>query len=184
MFADEPTGSSTPSVERSPRVVSGLCREREIAVLLVTHDPQAAAYADRVHTLRDGGVDDGEADDPVGAGETAVTRQAGARMRPPGSCICTGSGYGPGSSKKRSPLPGSRSGSHCCSPRRWLNQPEGSVGGSRVACRPVAANSRQGGQRVPRNPVRWTFRALPGVRSAAPVLQEPANVSARMGPSR
>jgi putative ABC transport system ATP-binding protein len=31
-----------------------LCREREVAVVLVSHDPQAAAYADRVLALRDG----------------------------------------------------------------------------------------------------------------------------------
>jgi ABC-type lipoprotein export system ATPase subunit len=31
-----------------------VCRERGTAVLLVTHDPMAAAHADRVHSLRDG----------------------------------------------------------------------------------------------------------------------------------
>jgi ABC-type lipoprotein export system ATPase subunit len=30
------------------------CREREVAVVLVTHDPQAASFADRVFALRDG----------------------------------------------------------------------------------------------------------------------------------
>jgi putative ABC transport system ATP-binding protein len=60
VLADEPTGSL--DTERGHEVLallSGLCRERGIAVLLVTHDPEAAAYADRVHTLRDGRLSDG-----------------------------------------------------------------------------------------------------------------------------
>jgi putative ABC transport system ATP-binding protein len=55
VLADEPTGNL--DTERGGRVLellSGLCRERGIAVLLVTHDPQAASYADRAFTLRDG----------------------------------------------------------------------------------------------------------------------------------
>jgi len=62
VLADEPTGSL--DTERGREVLallSGLCRERGIAVLLVTHDPEAAAYADRVHTLRDGRLSDGRA---------------------------------------------------------------------------------------------------------------------------
>ena len=31
-----------------------LCQEREAALLVVTHDPEVAGYADRVHELRDG----------------------------------------------------------------------------------------------------------------------------------
>jgi putative ABC transport system ATP-binding protein len=63
VLADEPTGSL--DTERGGEVLallSGLCHERGIAMLLVTHDPQAAAYADRVHTLRDGRLTDGRAD--------------------------------------------------------------------------------------------------------------------------
>jgi len=59
ILADEPTGSL--DTERGREVLallSELCRDREIAVLLVTHDPEAAAYADRVHTLRDGKLAD------------------------------------------------------------------------------------------------------------------------------
>jgi putative ABC transport system ATP-binding protein len=55
VLADEPTGSL--DTERGREVLgmlSEFCRERQIAVLLVTHDPQAAKFADRVHTLRDG----------------------------------------------------------------------------------------------------------------------------------
>jgi putative ABC transport system ATP-binding protein len=31
-----------------------LCRERQVAVVFVSHDPLAAGYADRVLALRDG----------------------------------------------------------------------------------------------------------------------------------
>ncbi|HWX52122.1 MAG TPA: ABC transporter ATP-binding protein [Solirubrobacteraceae bacterium] len=55
VLADEPTGSLDS--QRGGEVLgllAEICREREVAVVLVTHDPQAAAYADRVHALRDG----------------------------------------------------------------------------------------------------------------------------------
>jgi putative ABC transport system ATP-binding protein len=55
LLADEPTGSL--DTERGAQVLAllaELCREREIAAVLVTHDPQAAAFADRVLALRDG----------------------------------------------------------------------------------------------------------------------------------
>jgi putative ABC transport system ATP-binding protein len=59
LLADEPTGSL--DTERGRQVlalVSETCRERDVAVLLVTHDPQAAAFADRVFALRDGRLTD------------------------------------------------------------------------------------------------------------------------------
>jgi putative ABC transport system ATP-binding protein len=55
VLADEPTGSLDS--ERTREVLgllTEICRERQAAVLLVTHDPRAAAYADRVHALHDG----------------------------------------------------------------------------------------------------------------------------------
>lgn len=55
LLADEPTGSLDS--ERSREVltfVRDLSRERGIAVLLVTHDPEAAGFADCIRTLRDG----------------------------------------------------------------------------------------------------------------------------------
>jgi putative ABC transport system ATP-binding protein len=55
VLADEPTGSLDSERGREVlELLSELCRERQIAVLLVTHDPRAAAYADRVHALQDG----------------------------------------------------------------------------------------------------------------------------------
>ncbi len=57
VLADEPTGNLDS--ERSREVLSllsELCRELSTAVLLVTHDPQATAFADRVQALRDGRI--------------------------------------------------------------------------------------------------------------------------------
>ncbi len=60
LLADEPTGNLDS--ERGAQILEllkELCRERGIPVLLVTHDPRASTYVDRVHTLRDGLLCDG-----------------------------------------------------------------------------------------------------------------------------
>ncbi len=65
VLADEPTGSL--DTQRGHQVLGLLvevCRERDVAVVLVTHDPQAASYADRVHVLRDGRLSGYESDRP------------------------------------------------------------------------------------------------------------------------
>jgi putative ABC transport system ATP-binding protein len=55
LLADEPTGNlDTRRGAQVLALISEICRERGTAVLLVTHDPQAAAFADRVLALRDG----------------------------------------------------------------------------------------------------------------------------------
>ena len=55
LLADEPTGNlDTRRGYEVLALLRELCRERDTAVLLVTHDPQAAALADRVLALRDG----------------------------------------------------------------------------------------------------------------------------------
>ncbi len=43
-------------------LLTELCRERGVAIVLVSHDPQAAAYADRVLALRDGKLVDYDPD--------------------------------------------------------------------------------------------------------------------------
>ncbi len=55
LLADEPTGNldSTNSAEIM-EVLTKLNREQGITVIVVTHDPDVAAYADRVVTFRDG----------------------------------------------------------------------------------------------------------------------------------
>lgn len=61
LLADEPTGSlDSRRGQEVLQLLAGICRERRLAALLVTHDPQAAAYADRVLTLRDGRLRDDE----------------------------------------------------------------------------------------------------------------------------
>jgi putative ABC transport system ATP-binding protein len=55
VLADEPTGHL--DAENSSLVLTllrELCRERGVALLLATHDREAAAFADEVHELRDG----------------------------------------------------------------------------------------------------------------------------------
>ena len=57
VLADEPTGALDS--ERTTEVLEllrAVTTERRIATLLVTHDPQAAGYADRMYTLRDGAL--------------------------------------------------------------------------------------------------------------------------------
>jgi putative ABC transport system ATP-binding protein len=59
LLADEPTGSlDTQRGREVLELLQGLCREREVAAVLVSHDPMAALYADRVFTLRDGTLSD------------------------------------------------------------------------------------------------------------------------------
>ncbi|HTD07982.1 MAG TPA: ABC transporter ATP-binding protein [Solirubrobacteraceae bacterium] len=59
LLADEPTGSlDTQRGREVLELLQGLCREREVATVLVSHDPMAAMYADRVFTLRDGKLTD------------------------------------------------------------------------------------------------------------------------------
>jgi putative ABC transport system ATP-binding protein len=55
LLADEPTGSLDTQRSREVlELLKGLCRERGVAIVLVSHDPLAAGYADRVYALRDG----------------------------------------------------------------------------------------------------------------------------------
>jgi putative ABC transport system ATP-binding protein len=63
LLADEPTGSLDSQRGREVlALLRELCTERGVAILLVSHDPQAAAYADRVHALRDGKLVDWDLD--------------------------------------------------------------------------------------------------------------------------
>jgi putative ABC transport system ATP-binding protein len=74
VFADEPTGALDSS---TARVVLGLLREVATGgqtIVMVTHDPLAASYADRVVFLADGRIA-GQLDDPTPAAvATVMTR--------------------------------------------------------------------------------------------------------------
>ncbi len=64
VFADEPTGSlDSLSGEQVMELLVGAARDQGSAVVLVTHEPRVAAYADREIIVRDGRVAT-----PVGAG--------------------------------------------------------------------------------------------------------------------
>jgi putative ABC transport system ATP-binding protein len=55
LLADEPTGSLDSERGREVlELLQELCRERGVAIVLVSHDPAAARYADRVYGLHDG----------------------------------------------------------------------------------------------------------------------------------
>ncbi|WBB73395.1 ABC transporter ATP-binding protein [Micromonospora sp. WMMD1128] len=58
LFADEPTGAlDTLAGEQVLTQLVRLAREQRTTVVLVTHEPRIAAYADREVSLRDGMVD-------------------------------------------------------------------------------------------------------------------------------
>ena len=98
VLADEPTGSLDTQRGRDVlELLRGLCREREVAALIVSHDPIAAHYSDRVLALRDGRLSEyetervharpagwasGHPDDPTarqagGAGGLAISTDVG-----------------------------------------------------------------------------------------------------------
>ncbi|MEN3611930.1 ABC transporter ATP-binding protein [Plantactinospora sp. ZYX-F-223] len=55
VFADEPTGAlDSLNGEQVMRLLTGAAREAGAAVVLVTHEPRVAAYADREIVVRDG----------------------------------------------------------------------------------------------------------------------------------
>jgi putative ABC transport system ATP-binding protein len=55
VLADEPTGSlDTQRTHEVLALLRNLCEQRGMVLVLATHDPQAAAFADQVYELRDG----------------------------------------------------------------------------------------------------------------------------------
>jgi putative ABC transport system ATP-binding protein len=57
VFADEPTGNlDSKASEDVLRLLRGAVDEFGLTVIMVTHDPAAAAHADRLITLRDGKI--------------------------------------------------------------------------------------------------------------------------------
>jgi putative ABC transport system ATP-binding protein len=57
LFADEPTGSlDSIAAENALTLMLKLVRERGTTVVMITHDPRTAAYADREVVIRDGVV--------------------------------------------------------------------------------------------------------------------------------
>ena len=57
LLADEPTGNlDTRNSHEIMDTLSSLNRERGVTIVLVTHEPDIAAYADRIVTMRDGKI--------------------------------------------------------------------------------------------------------------------------------
>ena len=63
LFADEPTGAlDSLNGERVMELLTAAAREHGAAVVLVTHEPRVAAYADREIVVRDGRTPTAELD--------------------------------------------------------------------------------------------------------------------------
>ncbi len=57
LLADEPTGNlDSQTSDRLWRLLAEIARHRRMLVLMVTHEPLAAAHCERVHVLQDGRV--------------------------------------------------------------------------------------------------------------------------------
>jgi len=77
VLADEPTGNLDTHRSREVlALIREVCREQGAAVVLATHDPLAASFADRVCVLHDGRIADHTPDQ---LGEARGQRQRGAR---------------------------------------------------------------------------------------------------------
>jgi putative ABC transport system ATP-binding protein len=74
LFADEPTGSlDSLTGEQVMGLLVGAAREHVTTVILVTHEPRVAAYADREVLVRDGRAGGSPHDVPVSATAPAGT---------------------------------------------------------------------------------------------------------------
>ena len=77
LFADEPTGAlDSANSERMWKMLDALARERRMVVLMVTHEPAAAAHCRHVFVIRDGVVAGGFDTRGMDAGDLVV-RAAG-----------------------------------------------------------------------------------------------------------
>ncbi|AIQ53740.1 ABC transporter ATP-binding protein [Paenibacillus sp. FSL R7-0331] len=57
VFADEPTGNlDSKSAGTVMRTLAGLNRDRQVTIVMVTHDPFAASYCSRVVFIKDGEI--------------------------------------------------------------------------------------------------------------------------------
>jgi macrolide transport system ATP-binding/permease protein len=86
LLADEPTGNldSATSAEIM-ELIRRLNREQSITVIVVTHDPDIAAYADRVVTFRDGHIISDERKVPATPGVASHSAAASAGAAPDGA---------------------------------------------------------------------------------------------------
>jgi len=58
VFADEPTGNlDTKTTEEMMELITGIAEKRRQTLVIVTHDPEIAVYADQIIHITDGRVD-------------------------------------------------------------------------------------------------------------------------------
>ncbi|HPH97032.1 MAG TPA: ABC transporter ATP-binding protein [Anaerolineaceae bacterium] len=77
ILADEPTGNlDSRASDEIAALLRQVCDEWKQSILMVTHDPRIAAYADRIIFLKDGlVVDDARLNGGSGAAQTALVRE-------------------------------------------------------------------------------------------------------------
>jgi putative ABC transport system ATP-binding protein len=93
LLADEPTGSlDTQRGREVLELLRELCAEHGVAVVLVSHDPMAARYADRVFALRDGRLSDYDADPNIGAEANGLIAGSGVGRAGATAAAFTGAG--------------------------------------------------------------------------------------------
>ena len=169
LLADEPTGSLDSQRSREVlELLRELCRERGVAVVLVSHDPLAAGYADRVFALRDGKLSD----------YAARLRLWKCAAPVPGACLRARA------VQESSRSWGSRLGWRCCSPRRsqarafrarWRSSRTASPAARSLQ---VLARDPHG---MPESAARRGSRQVVGVRVAAPLLEASADATGPQG---
>jgi macrolide transport system ATP-binding/permease protein len=82
LLADEPTGNlDTHTSHEIMETLVALNREQAVTIIVVTHAPDIAAYADRVVTIRDGAIVSDERNPARGAA-TDMRRVQGGQRRP------------------------------------------------------------------------------------------------------
>jgi macrolide transport system ATP-binding/permease protein len=80
VFADEPTGNlDTRTSHDVMRLLASLNREQGVTIVLVTHEPDIAAYAERVLAMRDGEIISDERRSSAVAAEVESAADLGAR---------------------------------------------------------------------------------------------------------
>ncbi len=77
ILADEPTGNlDSRSSQEIMDILEGLNREDGITIVLVTHEPEMAAHAQRIIRLRDGQIIDEQRLAQPGGGHSALSQEA------------------------------------------------------------------------------------------------------------
>ncbi len=76
LFADEPTGNlDSRTSQQVWKLLGELAAERQLTVLMVTHEPEAAVHCQRVFVIRDGRIDSSFDVDGLDAAELATRAQ-------------------------------------------------------------------------------------------------------------